>query len=49
MKKTYKAPELDVMLVLTRDVITLSIVNPLDERWGVDNENGERVQAWQYE
>ena len=48
MKKIYENPYLDIVHLLTSDVVTLSL-GTASEDMGVDDENGERTQPWRFE
>ena len=49
MKKYYETPKLELLALLTGDVVTLSIVTAEENGGEADNEAGERSQAWRYE
>ena len=49
MKKYYEAPTLDLLALLTGDVVTLSIGIASEDDGKDDNLLGERTQSWRYQ
>lgn len=49
MKKYYEAPTLDLLALLTGDVVTLSLGIASEDSGNDDNPLGERMQSWRYE